>query len=380
MVPRGSVRETIPARSIFGGTVTEVRAVDRPGESSSAVAGSPASPRGAIMVDVAKLAGVSQKTVSRVVNDAPHVRPDVRARVNAAIAQLGYQPNVAAQALRRNRTYTIGMLAVGTSHYGPARRVFSIEQATRRHGYGLTLATLPDLEPATVADGIASLLARGVEGLVVEVPTLTDALDLSRLGHLPVVSTAAGAPGLRHQTVVVDVDEQKSARAVTEYLLGLGHETVWHIAGPQDWAAAAKRRQGWRSALGAAGRRVPRVRYGDWSARSGYLQGRKLMAQDGVTAIFVANDHMAMGVLRAVTESGRRIPEDVSVVGYDDVPEAEFQMIPLSTVATDAERAAERILSELVTIIEGGKPPASPIDLPFSLVIRSSSGPPAAKV
>jgi DNA-binding LacI/PurR family transcriptional regulator len=332
------------------------------------------------MVDVAKLAGVSQKTVSRVVNDAPHVRPGVRARVNAAIAQLGYQPNVAAQALRRNRTYTIGMLAVGTGLYGPARRVFSIEQATRRHGYGLALATLRDLEPATVADGVSSLLARGVEGLLVEVPTLTDSLDLSRLGHLPVVSTAAWVPGLRHPMVVVNVDELQASRAVTDYLLSLGHETVWHIAGPRDWAAAAQRRQGWRSALDAAGRRVPRVGYGDWSARSGYLQGRRLMAQDGVTAIFVANDHMAMGLLRAVAESGRRVPEDVSVVGFDDVPEAEFQMVPLSTVATDAERAAERILLELVAIIEGGQPPASRIDLPFRLVIRSSSGPPAGKV
>jgi len=331
------------------------------------------------MVDVAKLAGVSQKTVSRVVNDAPHVRADVRARVNAAIAQLGYQPNVAAQALRRNRTYTIGMLAVGTSLYGPARRVFTIEQATRRYGYGLALVTLPDVEPATVADGVASLLARGVEGLVVEIPTLTDSLDLSRLAHLPVVSTAASVPGLCHQMAVVDVDELGSARAVTEYLLGLGHDTVWHIAGPRDWAAAAKRRQGWRSALDAAGRTLPRVRYGDWSARSGYLQGRKLMARDDVTAIFVANDHMAMGVLRAVAESGRRIPEDVSVVGYDDVPEAEFQMIPLTTVSTDAERAAERILLELVAIIEGGQPPPNRIDLPFNLVIRSSSGPPAGK-
>src|SRR5690242_2733464 len=102
--------------------------------------------KGVVMVDVARLAGVSQKTVSRVVNNAPYVRPDVREKVIAAIEELGYRPNVAAQALARNRTHVIGMLAAATSLHGPARRVFTIEQAARRHGYSLALATLPDLD------------------------------------------------------------------------------------------------------------------------------------------------------------------------------------------------------------------------------------------
>src|SRR6478609_10355525 len=145
--------------------------------------------RGVVMVDVARRAGVSQKTVSRVVNNAPHVRPDVRDKVNAAIEELGYRPNVSAQALARNRTHTIGMLAVGTDLHGPARRVFSVERAARRHGYALALAALPDLDPQTVADGVASLLGRGVEGLVIEVPTHAVRLDLTGLGEIPVVTS-----------------------------------------------------------------------------------------------------------------------------------------------------------------------------------------------
>jgi DNA-binding LacI/PurR family transcriptional regulator len=332
-------------------------------------------PRGVVMVDVAKRAGVSQKTVSRVVNNAPHVRPGVRDKVIAAIEELGYRPNVAARALVSQRTHTIGMLAVAASLIGPARRLFSVEQAARRHGYAIALATVPDLDPRSVADGVDSLLDRGIEGMVIEVPNHLVRLDAAALAELPVITSAGRIPGLRRQTVV-DVDQHGSARDVTNYLLGLGHRTVFHIAGPRDWDAADKRLCGWRSALRAAGARTPRVLYGDWSARAGYLQGCKLAERSDVTAIFVANDQMAMGVLRALSEAGRRIPADVSVFGYDDVPEAEFQMVPLSTVAIDAEQAAERILAELIAMIEGGEPAATEIELTSQLIIRASTGPP----
>ena len=163
---------------------------------------------------------------------------------------------------------------------------------------------------------------------------------------------------------------------LTQHLLDLGHDTVWHLAGPRDWDAARKRRSGWRLALRRSGRRIPPVLFGDWSARSGYNQGQKLATHEEVTAIFAANDHMAMGVLRALAEAGRRVPDDVSVVGFDDVPEAEFQMVPLTTVAIDADASAERILSELVHLIEGGEPPRADVELGADLVIRESAGPP----
>jgi DNA-binding LacI/PurR family transcriptional regulator len=331
--------------------------------------------RGVVMVDVARLAGVSQKTVSRVVNGAPHVRPAVRERVNRAIEELGYRPNVAAQALARERSHTIGVLALGTRFFGPSRRVFTLEHEARRLGYTMALTSVPDLSARSVADGIDALLKRGVEGLVVEVPTHLIDINPAQLAGLPVVTSAGWITGVSRQAVV-DVDQEEACHELTSYLLNLGHETVWHVGGPRGWDAAQKRVVGWRSALRHAGARVPHVLYGDWSAASGYEQGRKLAPRDDVTAIFAANDQMAMGILRAFHEVGREIPGDVSVVGFDDVPEAEFQMVPLTTVGIDADEAAQRILAELLRMIEGGEPPVEPITLPGTeLIIRKTSGP-----
>jgi DNA-binding LacI/PurR family transcriptional regulator len=342
---------------------------------ASALASPGGGSRGVVMVDVARLAGVSQKTVSRVVNGAPHVRPDVRERVNRAIEQLGYRPNVAAQALARERSHTIGVLSMGTRLIGPSRRVFTLEREVRRLGYRMALTSVPDPSAGSVAEGVDALLRQGIEGLVVEVPTHLVDLDPAQLAGLPVVTSAGWITGVSRQAVV-DIDQQEACRELTTYLLGLGHETVWHVAGPRDWDAAQKRLNGWRSALQDAGAQVPRVLHGDWSAASGYEHGRRLAARDDVTAIFAGNDHMAMGILRAFHEAGREIPGDVSVVGFDDVPEAEFQMVPLSTVGIDADGAAQRILAELLRMIEEGEPPLEPVTLPGTeLIIRKTSGP-----
>lgn len=327
------------------------------------------------MLDVARAAGVSQKTVSRVVNRAPHVRPDVRARVHQAIEQLGYRPNAAAQALARERSHLIGTLTLGTPLVGPSRRVFTLEHEARRLGYRMALVSVPNLSPGSVAEGIDALLAQRVEGLVIEVPTHLIEVSAAQLDGLPVVTSAGWITGIPRQ-IVVDVDQEEACRAVTRYLLDLGHRTVWHVAGPRDWDAAQKRLDGWRSALRGARRKVPRVLYGDWSAASGYQHGRTLAERTDVTAIFAANDQMAMGVLRAFYEAGRRIPGDISVAGFDDVPEAEFQMVPLTTVAIAAEEAAQRILGELLHMINGGDPPSQAVTLPGTeLIIRKSTGP-----
>ena len=269
------------------------------------------------------------------------------------------------------------MLVVGASLSGPARRLFSVDQAARRHGYTIALATVPDLQPRSVGEGVESLLNRGIEGLVIEVPNHLATVRRRPARRSPGDHQRRSDRGSAPQTVV-DVDQATSAREATTYLLGLGH-------GPSSTSpvrGTGTRRRSAASGGGApceaAGAPVPRVLYGDWSARAGYALGRKLAARPDVTAIFVANDHMAMGVLRALAEAGRRVPGDVSVFGYDDVPEAEFQMVPLSTVAIDAEEAAERILAELVAMIEGADPAAEPIELSCRLVLRSSTGPPAA--
>jgi DNA-binding LacI/PurR family transcriptional regulator len=207
------------------------------------------------------------------------------------------------------------------------------------------------------------------------VPTHLIEVDVVQLHGIPVVTSAGWISGLPRQALI-DVDQEEACRNLTQYLLDLGHRTVWHIAGPRNWDAAQKRLDGWSSALRGARRRVPRVLYGDWSAASGYKHGKTLAQREDVTAIFAANDHMAMGILRALHEASRRIPDDVSVIGFDDVPEAEFQMVPLTTVATDADQAAQRILGELLQMIDGGDPPSQAVTLPGTeLIIRKSTGP-----
>jgi DNA-binding LacI/PurR family transcriptional regulator len=332
-------------------------------------------PQAVVMVDVARWAGVSQKTVSRVINDAPHVRPEVRERVLAAIEQLGYRPNVAARALVTQRTHVIGVLAVGLPLFGPAHRVFSLEHGARRRGYELALASLPEMAPADFRRAVQSLLGRGVEGIVLEIPNqLTDISDMV-FGDVPVATSIDQIAGVRRQAVI-ETHQAELSRLATEHLLGLGHRTVFHVAGPAAWDAATQRLEGWSAALAAAGREQPEVLYGDWSPRSGYEAGVKLAARPEVTAIFAANDSQAMGVMRALTEAGRSIPGDVSVVGFDDVPEAEFQMVPLTTLWTDQEAVSDRILSELVALIENREPATSVPPIARQLVLRSSTGPP----
>lgn len=327
------------------------------------------------MVDVARRVGVSQKTVSRVINGAPHVRPEVRERVLAAVAELGYRPNVSARALVMRRTHLIGVLAVGTAYFGPANRVFSLEQVARESGYELALSSLPDMSPAPLRGAIQTLLGRGCEGIVLELPTQSVDIDEGLLGGVPVATNVGRLPNVSRQAVV-NSDQTEAGRLATEHLLELGHRTVWHLAGPFHWDAALQRRAGWAAALTAAGRRRPRALVGDWSARSGYHLGRKLAARKDVTAVFAANDHQAMGLLRALREHGKSVPEDVSVVGFDDVPEAEYQVVPLTTVRGDADAVSHQVLSALVRLIEGGEPNPETAAMSWQLVQRASTGAP----
>jgi DNA-binding LacI/PurR family transcriptional regulator len=154
---------------------------------------------------------------------------------------------------------------------------------------------------------------------------------------------------------------------------------VWHIAGPSDWNAARERTEGWATALRAANRAAPPMLQGDWSARSGYQLGLELAARGDVTAVLAANDHQAMGVMRAFAEQGWSIPTDISVVGFDDVPEAEYQMVPLTTVRADHTAVSQRVLNELVALIGGGEPGTERVDIPCELIVRKSTGPPRRK-
>jgi DNA-binding LacI/PurR family transcriptional regulator len=198
---------------------------------------------------------------------------------------------------------------------------------------------------------------------------------IDALRHVPsdfaIVAVEAGPDA---SIPVATVDQVAGARAATRHLLDLGHETVWHLAGPSEWKEAEERIDGWRSTLEADGRTVPPLLQGDWTARSGYEQGQRLLELPDVTAVLVGNDQMALGLLRRWHEAGREIPRDLSVVGFDDIPEAAYFIPPLTTVRQDFAELGRRCLHTLLGRIEGRNLPTCVVVAP-ELVVRSSTGP-----
>ncbi|TDU83395.1 LacI family transcriptional regulator [Kribbella voronezhensis] len=325
--------------------------------------------------DVARLAGVSQKTVSRVLNDEPYVKEEVRLRVQAAMRELGYRRNDAARALNSGRTRRIGVVCLGTALFGPSTQLVAIERALRSTGYSLSMVNTFEGDAGGVSGAVDVLLEQGVDGIILSEPIDEGdgrpiALDIPVLsfGHYPGLSA--------RPMIVVGGDGVGAGRAATEHLLGLGHRTVWHVAGPQRWWAARDRLAGWRQALADAGAPEPPVLQGDWLPASGYAAGQELAANDEVTAIFVANDDMAIGVLRALTEAGRTVPGDVSIVGFDDIPTAAFLTPPLTTIPQDFDVHVERGIQNLITEIESPTGDRSSASEPHSLrlIVRQSTG------
>ncbi|MFF3849375.1 LacI family DNA-binding transcriptional regulator [Streptomyces sp. NPDC002328] len=329
-------------------------------------------------VDVARLAGVSQKTVSRVFNDEQYVSADVRRRVLEAAGSLGYRRNNAARALASGRTRSIGVVTLGTALFGPASLLMGVERAVRDNGYALRVVNTMEGEAAGVAGAVDSLLDQGVDGIVISEPIDEEnGAALSARVDAPVLVLGAPPPFAASRVLTAGIVSGQMARAATEHLLELGHATVHHLAGPQRWYSARDRLDGWRSALAAHGRAEPPVVEGDWSAASGYAAGRQLAADGGLTAVFAANDDMAIGLIRALTEAGRRVPEDVSVVGFDDIPVAAYTTPPLTTMRQPFDTMAQDGLKLLVHAIENPRADPLPMtDPPVELVVRASSSAP----
>ncbi|HEY3956527.1 MAG TPA: substrate-binding domain-containing protein [Streptosporangiaceae bacterium] len=331
------------------------------------------------MADVAKRAGVSHQTVSRVLNDHPNVRPQTRAKVLAVIQELAYRPNAAARTLVTRRTRTLGVICIDTTLYGPASMLYGIEQAAS-HSYFVAIASLPALTRRSVLDAVDRFLGQAVEGIIVIAPQTT---AVSALSYVPAgVPLVAVGCGTSSSLASVAIDNAAGAALATRYLLGLGHQTVHQLAGPRSWLDARERIAGWRQALRTAGAAEPALLVGDWSAASGYRAGRELAAADGVTAVLCANDQMAIGLLRAVAEHGKRVPEDISVIGFDDIPESAYFRPPLTTVRQDfgelGRRALDRLLCRIASARSGAPTdkPGSWVPVAPELVIRASTASP----
>jgi DNA-binding LacI/PurR family transcriptional regulator len=302
------------------------------------------------MADVAARAGVSHQTVSRVLNGSATVREDTRQRVVAAIDELGYRRNSAARALVTRRSGVIGVVVAELSYFGPSSTVLGIETAARKAGYRTVLASLGDVSAEAFVEGFEHVASAGAEAVVLIAPRHTD-LDLGSGGlSVPVVvldGEEARTP------LCVGVDQYAGAALATQHLVDLGHRHIAHLTGPTEWFQAQQRERGWRDTLVRAGLEVAAPLAGDWSAASGYRVGQDLAHDRVLTAVFAGNDQMAIGLMRALGEAGRRIPEDVSIVGFDDIPEAAFLHPPLTTVRQDFSALGHEALRMLVGALAG---------------------------
>jgi DNA-binding LacI/PurR family transcriptional regulator len=325
-----------------------------------------------LMVDVARRAGVSHQTVSRVLNNHPSVRPQTRAGVLAAIRDLGYRPNAAARTLVTGRTNALGVISFDTTLYGPASMLYGIERAARP-GYSVAIASLQAFDRRSLLDAVERLLDQGVEGIIVIAPVMTAVAALGGLApDIPLVAVGCLADVPLSS---VAIDNRAGAAQATQHLLDLGHETVYHVAGPETWLDAQQRIAGWQDALHAGQAAEPELLRGDWSARSGYELGHRLSRMPDVTAVLCGNDSMALGLLRAFAERGRKVPDDVSVVGFDDIAEAPYFLPPLTTVRQDFGELGRRALHLLMEQIADGEPQGSPIPISPDLVVRASTAP-----
>lgn len=322
--------------------------------------------------DVASLAGVSHQTVSRVVNHRPNVSEATRRKVRAAITELDYRPNAAARWLATGRTHSIGILAGELAQYGPSSVLMGVQDAARSAGYFLTVVTLKDYSVTTVDEALSGLLNHGVEGVIAITPHVSALEVLSTVqAGIPMLTVGGG----HHRAGDIALDQESAAVAAVDHLVALGHERIAHLAGPLDWVDAQRRLEGWRRAL--RGHSLPEgpLYHGDWSARSGYETGRTIDVVDGPSAVFVSNDQMALGLLKALRERGCDVPRDISVIGFDDVPEAEFYEPSLTTLRQEFHDLGRLCIEELIGHESAGTSRAAARP---ELVVRASTAEPGA--
>lgn len=326
------------------------------------------------MRQVAALAGVSHQTVSRVLNEHPSIRPATREKVLRVIEEVNYRPNLAARALATNKSNRIGVLLDSAVEYGPNSTLRAIEHAARATGYSVSSITLggddETLDPDVAFDHLAS---QGIDALCVIAPR-SSSLDLLR-------RTAASVPTLVVKAAADDVfltasvDQELGAALAVTHLLELGHRHVAHLAGPLDWLDAQGRLRGWQGTLERAGLPVPAPVIGDWTADFAYAVAREPGRLPACTAVFAGNDQMALGLLHGFAERGVSVPGDISVIGFDDLPEAKHFLPPLTTIRQDFGELGARSMEMLLSALAGEEPLRRTLIAP-ELVVRASTAPP----
>jgi LacI family transcriptional regulator len=336
----------------------------------------------ATIKEVASVAGVSTQTVSRVINERPDVSPETRKRVQEVIKTLRYQPSALARSLISQRSYTLGVATAGLKHIGPSRTLSGITSASEEAGYSILLIELPSYDMEDIRPIFRAFLSRHVDGIIWAVPEVGEnrkwvnnpPADL----EVPLVYLAMGS---RDQLSIVAIDNYRGGRMAMSHLFDQGYRKIGHICGPLDWWEARQRMAAWKDALIEAGVEAPDSHCveGNWSSASGALAIEKLCDQyPDMDAIFVANDQMALGVLQFCAEKQIRVPEDMGIVGFDNIAESAFFSPALTTVQQDQHNVAKVAVAEVIKIIESSWQELEPVDprsiiLQPTLVVRQSS-------
>lgn len=282
--------------------------------------------------DVAARAGVSHMTVSRVLNGHPNIRESTKERVNSAIDELGYRRSGTARALAMRRAMRLGALVDNPVEYGPNSMLRAVENAAQAAGYSVGSFTTSNDKNKGLDEALKNLLAQDIDGLCVIAPR-ESSMQLLKQRKLSVPAVFLIPEEVQGATAV-SVDQYRGAQLAIEHLIALGHKRIAHLSGPLDWYDARAREQGWRHTMESAGLSPEVMKEGDWTADCGYAWAERLDTS-GCTAVFAGNDQMALGVIHGLAVRGVRVPEDVSVVGFDDVPDARHYQPPLTTVRQD---------------------------------------------
>ncbi|QIG39637.1 LacI family DNA-binding transcriptional regulator [Microbacterium sp. 4R-513] len=325
--------------------------------------------------DVARQAGVSHMTVSRVLNGHPNIRESTRERVLRAIDDMNYTRSSIARALATRRAMRIGVLVDGPVQYGPNSTLRALESAARDVGYAISAFSISEEEESQIDTGVVELVTQGVDALCVIAPRASS-LDLLRkqTTGLPTIVIKAEPDAAWH---TVAVDQRAGATLAVSHLIELGHQRILHVAGPLDWYDARERQEGWRDALADAGLPIVPPVAGDWTSDYGYEFG-STYDFGGVTAVFAANDQMALGLVHGLCQRGIRVPDDISVVGFDDLPDARHFLPPLTTVRQDFAALGELALKLIIDAIDGEEDGFQHDVIEPRLIVRGSTAAPGS--
>lgn len=332
--------------------------------------------------EVAAAAGVSTQTVSRVINSRPDVSPDTRQRVQDIIHTLGYQPSALARSLIQQRSYTLGVVTAGLKYIGPSRTLSGITAAAEEAGYALLLKELSHFDANNIIPIFQGLTARHVDGIIWAVPEIGDnrswVSQLSLELDIPIVYLTMEP---RQRISVVSINNYLGGRMAVTHLLEQGYRRIAHISGPLDWWESRQRMAAWKDVLHEAGIEVQDHHWveGNWSPSSGAQAIKKLTRQyPEMDAIFVANDQMALSVMQASCQNNVSIPEQMGIVGFDNIAESAYFWPPLTTIQQDQYQVGKVTVEAIIRLIESGwqgQEPEEPMSIMLtpSLVVRQSS-------